>query len=96
MQTVGIKALKDSLSEYIRAAAAGETIQVTDRGRVVAEIGPARTAIEDATPEQILAALARQGRVTLAKRERTGPPPRIGTIPFDVLMKQLDEDREDR
>ena len=40
MQTVGIKALKNNLSEYIRAAEAGETVQVTDRGRVVAEIVP--------------------------------------------------------
>jgi prevent-host-death family protein len=38
MQTVGIKALKNKLSEYIRVAAEGETVLVTDRGKVVAEI----------------------------------------------------------
>lgn len=96
MQTVGIKALKNNLSEYIRAAAAGETIQVTDRGRVVVEIVPVRSALDDVTPEQRLAELARLGRVTLAKRARTGPPRRIGGMSFDVLMKQLDADREDR
>ena len=96
MQTVGIKALKNNLSEYIRAAEAGETVQVTDRGRVVAEIVPARIAPEGATPQQIQAELVRQGRATPAKRAFPGPPPRIGSIPFDVLMKQLDEDREDR
>jgi hypothetical protein len=31
MRTVGLKTLKNKLSEYIRAAAAGETVLVTDR-----------------------------------------------------------------
>jgi prevent-host-death family protein len=42
MKTVGLKILKNKLSEYIRAAASGETIVVTDRGRPVVEINPAR------------------------------------------------------
>ena len=33
MRGVGIKALKNNLSEYIRAVALGETVQVTDRNR---------------------------------------------------------------
>jgi Antitoxin of toxin-antitoxin stability system len=38
MRSVGIKLLKNKLSEYIRLA--GETVLVTDRDRVVAELGP--------------------------------------------------------
>ena len=38
MTTVGIRALKAKLSDYLRKAQAGEVVQVTDRGRVVAEI----------------------------------------------------------
>jgi prevent-host-death family protein len=34
MRTVGIKVLKNKLSEYVRAAEAGETVLVTDRDRV--------------------------------------------------------------
>jgi prevent-host-death family protein len=41
MRTVGLNTLKNKLSEYIRAAAAGETVLVADRNRVVAEIVPA-------------------------------------------------------
>ena len=63
MQTVGIKALKNNLSEYIRAAEAGETVQVTDRGRVVAEIVPARSKSENVTHEQRMAELVRLGIV---------------------------------
>ncbi len=40
MRTVGIKLLKNRLSEYLRLVAAGETILVTDRDRVVAELRP--------------------------------------------------------
>src|SRR6266567_4075858 len=42
MHTVGLKILKNRLSEYVRLAAAGETVVITDRGRTVAEIGPPR------------------------------------------------------
>ena len=40
MRTVGLKVLKNKLSEYVRLVAAGETIVVTDRNRAVAEIVP--------------------------------------------------------
>ncbi len=39
MRTVGLKILKNKLSEYVRLAAS-ETVLVTDRNRVVAEIVP--------------------------------------------------------
>lgn len=37
MLAVGIKVLKNRLSEYVRLAAGGETVLVLDRNRVVAE-----------------------------------------------------------
>jgi antitoxin (DNA-binding transcriptional repressor) of toxin-antitoxin stability system len=43
MRTVGLKVLKNKLSEYVRAAAAGETVLISDRGKVVAEINPPRS-----------------------------------------------------
>jgi len=42
MRTVDLKSLKNKLSEYVRLAATGETIVVTDRNRPVAEIVPPR------------------------------------------------------
>jgi antitoxin (DNA-binding transcriptional repressor) of toxin-antitoxin stability system len=39
MRSVGLKTLKNKLSEYVRLAARGETVLV-DRDRVIAEIGP--------------------------------------------------------
>ena len=40
MRSVGLKILNNKLSEYVRLAAGGETILITDRDRVVAEIVP--------------------------------------------------------
>ena len=40
MRAVGLKVLKNKLSEYVRLAAGGETVLITDRDRVVAEIIP--------------------------------------------------------
>lgn len=38
MKAVGIKVLKSQLSRYLKEVEAGETILVTDRDRVIAEI----------------------------------------------------------
>ncbi|HEV3073255.1 MAG TPA: type II toxin-antitoxin system prevent-host-death family antitoxin, partial [Thermoanaerobaculia bacterium] len=40
MKTVGIRDLKNRLSEYVREVRGGEEILVTDRGQVVAELRP--------------------------------------------------------
>jgi len=42
MKAVGVKQLKARLSEYLRLTKAGETILVTERDEVVAELRPAR------------------------------------------------------
>ena len=97
---MGIKTLKNKLSTYVRAAAAGETVLVTDRGKVVAELVPPRTpvpATPDATEaERQMAELVRRGLVTPAKRPLTGSPPNIPIMKFDELMAELEADREDR
>ncbi|MGH7696175.1 MAG: type II toxin-antitoxin system Phd/YefM family antitoxin [Gemmatimonadaceae bacterium] len=40
MTSVGIRRLKNELSRYVRRAAAGDHVLVTDRGRVVAALVP--------------------------------------------------------
>jgi prevent-host-death family protein len=40
MATVGVRELKNRLSEFLRRVAAGERITVTDRGRPVAVVIP--------------------------------------------------------
>lgn len=38
MKTVGLRELKNRLSEYVRQARTGQAVMVTDRGQVVAEL----------------------------------------------------------
>jgi prevent-host-death family protein len=101
MQSVGIKTLKNNLSAYVRAAAAGDTVQVTDRGRIVAELVPPRAAhvAPDATEaERQMAELIRRGLVTPAKipPEARLPPRQSSLISLEELMRDLDDSRSDR
>ncbi len=95
MRTVGIKTLKNRLSEYLRLVAAGETILVTDRDRVVAELRPpAVTHPWLADPR--LADMVRRGVLTLPAGTDGPLPPRIPVMSLDALLADLDESRADR
>ena len=63
MRTVGIRELKNSLSEYIRRIRAGETVLVTDRGEIVAELSAPGTSKSNTVPPGVVA-LARRGLAT--------------------------------
>lgn len=65
MKTVGVRELKDRLSEYLRRVRGGEAVLITDRGEVVAEIAPPGAGPSDASVPPGLLALARRGLVTL-------------------------------
>lgn len=97
MTEVGIKALKNRLSEYVRAAAAGETVLVTDRGQVVAELIAPRVR-DDASPaERILGELARQELLKPATvPARTRLPRRKPVAKVADLLRELDDDRAER
>jgi antitoxin (DNA-binding transcriptional repressor) of toxin-antitoxin stability system len=96
MRKVGLKALKNKLSEYVRAASAGETVLVTDRDRVVAELNPPR----DDRPlsrDEFRAKGIREGWLTPAKAPHGPLPPRRPPLmTFEELMQEIEEDREDR
>jgi prevent-host-death family protein len=97
MRSVGLKVLKNKLSEYIRLAASGEAVLVTDRNRVVAEIVPPQPGRKlDLAKEDVITRGIREGWVTPAKIPPGDPPPRKPVMKFEELMKDLDESREDR
>jgi prevent-host-death family protein len=97
MQSVGIKALKDRLSEYVRAAAAGETVLVTDRGQVVAELVSPRVRADASPAERVLGDLLRQGLLAPAKvSPKARLPRRKPVAKIDELLRELDESRAER
>lgn len=84
---VGTKELKNRLSHYVRAVRAGETVEITDRGVVVAEIRAVRaTRGEDAA----LAKLEAEGILTRGTgRVRTFTPivPKRGVRVSDYVSE---------
>jgi len=96
MKTVGLKVLKNKLSEYVRIAASGETVLVTDRGRVVVEMNAPHRADKHSKKESVIERGIREGWITPAKNPRSGPPRGKPVMTFEQLMEELDRDREDR
>lgn len=72
MKTVGIRQLKNGLSEYVRQVKDGEEVLVTDRGVVVAELRPPTPPEMRAGVHPGLAALARRGLLTLGQPNSAG------------------------
>ena len=98
MRTLGLKTLKNKLSEYVRAAASGETIVITDRGRPIVEMNPARQIPDRYKDHPVLARGIREGWITPAADPGGLPPPRnpIPGYTLERLLADLDRDREDR
>jgi antitoxin (DNA-binding transcriptional repressor) of toxin-antitoxin stability system len=94
MRSVGLKILKNKLSEYVRLAAAGEAIIVTDRDRVVAEIVPPRPGFDRLMADPVLARGVREGWLKPATGRDSGPLPRKPVATFAEIMAE--RDREDR
>jgi prevent-host-death family protein len=63
MKTVGVRDLKNKLSEYLRRVRLGESVLVTDRGEVVAELQPPGHG--DPSVPAGLQLLAKRGLLTL-------------------------------
>ncbi len=96
MRAVGLKILKNKLSEYVRLAAEGETVLVTDRGKVVAELVPPRTGRASLADDALLADAVREGWLTPPVLPQIGAPPRSPVARWEELLEELAADRENR
>lgn len=97
MKTVGLRELKNRLSECVREVRNGERIVVTDRGEPVAVLVPSddRSGIDSVSSG--LAALASRGVLRLARasgKQRYPMLPRI--LKPGRALELLDEERGDR
>src|SRR5262245_49266197 len=98
MKTVGVRELKNRLSEYLRQVRAGESVLVTDRGEVVAELtSPGRESVDSSVPSALVA-LARRGLVTLGVpgESRVYPPLPRTRRRRRTAAQLLDEERGPR
>lgn len=95
MTKVGLRELKNRLGTYIAKVRAGETVVVTDRGEVVAELRPPAQGENAALLE-----MARKGEIRLGKpiKDRKAlyrvPRPVLkGITSAELLDAEREEDR---
>jgi prevent-host-death family protein len=91
MREIGVRELKQSLSETLKAVGRGEQIRVTVRGKAIADIVPAGVASDDRLRE-----LVAQGRVVPPSRSRPARAPRLAkssTSASALVLAERDVER---
>ena len=99
MRAAGIREVKNKFSQYLRLVADGETVLVTDRGRVVAQLAPPPAHTPPALSEDdALARLAAAGKVKLPRQKVPSPGAGpVAGVPGEVdLARILDDIRSER
>ena len=99
MKTVGVRELKNKLSEYLRGVRLGESVLITDRGEVVAELlPPGQGQVDPAVPAG-LQSLAKRGLLTLGALNGTDLYPALQREQGErrrSVAQLLDEERGSR
>ena len=96
MRAVDIKTLKSQLGEYVRLAAAGEIVLVTDRDRIVAELRPPRAGRAVQAPDALLADAVRRGLLRPPALPPQPPPVTAPVSRLQDILAALDKARRDR
>lgn len=97
MKSVGVRELKNRLSEYLREVRSGEAVLVTDRGDVIAELVPPGQRPDDRGLPSGLMAQARRGQLTLgASNEAKLYPSLTPLLKRHRAALLLDEERGNR
>ena len=85
------------LSDPVQPVAeSGETVLVTDRDRVVAELGPPRPGRAPLVADALLAKAVREGWISAPLMVSEGPPPRQPVTNWSELSRELEKDRDGR
>ncbi|MGA1795189.1 MAG: type II toxin-antitoxin system Phd/YefM family antitoxin [bacterium] len=98
MKTVGIKNLKNSLSQYINLVKAGERILITDHDRIVAEIIPSTGGLtESDLLEVYLSDQVKSGLIVRAKKKITLKKVKSERRPDRAILEKIyNKTRADR
>ena len=92
MREIGVRELKQTLSETLRAAGRGELIRVTLRGRPLVDIVPAGVSAGDDRLRQLVAA----GRVVPLVRSRPDRAPLLvssARLASELVLAERDLER---
>jgi prevent-host-death family protein len=89
---VGVRELRQNLSVYLDRVKGGETLEVTEHGQPIAQLGP-RPRGATSVVDRLIA----EGRITPAKRSHKDlpPPPKIPGRPLSEILQEM-RDEDDR
>lgn len=90
MERIGVRELRQHASRYLRLVMAGETVEVTDRGRLVALLVPPAPS---ATARERLVASGRLIPASQPLRLPRRVPPRPGDPDTGAALDALRDDR---
>jgi prevent-host-death family protein len=88
---VGMRELKSRLSEYLRLVKAGQTIIVTERGKVIGHISPSAPTLEERMEALEAAGFLRRGKGKFKPHKPTivNPGPKLAS---DLVSEGRDVD----
>jgi prevent-host-death family protein len=89
MTRIGVRELRQHASRYLDLVKAGETVEVTERGQLVAVLAPPSPG--ETTRERLIA----EGRLTPAQGPRILPTPMLVAPGSLTASEALAEDRSD-
>jgi prevent-host-death family protein len=97
MRIIGIRELKDRLSEVIRLVRRNERVLISNRGEVVAELRSSYETASGRAVEPGLSDLAAEGRLRLAPASGPAEVPVLPPLlPEGVANRLLNEERGER
>jgi prevent-host-death family protein len=85
-RSVGVRDLKARLSEYLRAVKRGESIEITERGKVVARLIPATASLDERLHATVAAGLAEWSGKPLPPAP-AGPRVRADKTVSEILLE---------
>lgn len=92
MREIGVRELKQSLSEILRAVERGQQVRVTVRGRPVADLVPAVPSADESRLRELVA----EGRLVPPSRGRPAKAPRLAraaTRASSLVLAERDAER---
>lgn len=97
MKTVGLRELKNRLSEYVRQVRTGQAVMVTDRGEVVAELRPPDQVPPGTKIDAAVVRLVNRGLLILGAPNTARVYPRLPRLlRSDTAARLLDAERGGR
>ena len=92
---MGVKDLKNQLSQYLQYVKNGERVIITEHNKIIAEISVPKNEVKSSTLEEKLEMLSKEGSIITAKRNKS-------CVDLPEIKEKLDwksiynEIREDR